>query len=246
MTTIVVLGSKPQPALPPASVIEAVACANASGRSALRLGLPRPIFTVMSSVVPSAKTSSNRLALDALAGLSTGVLYIYPRPPFAGRPFKAMMNLRTVLRTTPPLLKRILRACRYHYDEIRFEPFEFYHKRICELCEGDAQVAKQVGQKAPSSGLIAAVLALSDRRYARVVLSGFSFEITHAYADNPDIARRGTSASVHAATDMAILAHLARRCDRLFTSEPVVHERTGVPLLIDGAAVAFGAAAWTG
>ncbi len=243
MTTIVVLGSKPHPALPPPPVIEAVACANASGRSALRLGLPRPIFTVVSSIVPSAKTSSNRLALDALAGLSTGVLYIYPRPPFAGRPLKTLMNLRTALRTTPLMVKRILRARRYHYDEIRFENLDYYYKKVFDLCEGNAVIEQQIRQKAPSSGLIAAILALSDPRFGRVVLSGFSFEITHAYADNPDIERRGSSVSAHAATDMAILAHLARRCDRLFTSEPVVHERTGVPLLNVGAMLAFGGAA---
>ena len=40
MTTLLVLGSKPDPVLPPREAFDAVACANASGHSARRYGLP--------------------------------------------------------------------------------------------------------------------------------------------------------------------------------------------------------------
>ena len=50
-SSLLVLGAKPDPILPPPGAFEAVACANASGYSAARLGLPRPAFTVMTSLL---------------------------------------------------------------------------------------------------------------------------------------------------------------------------------------------------
>src|SRR5690606_35619523 len=70
MTTLLVLGSKPDPALPPRSDVDAVACANASGRSAADLGLPSPVLTAMSAVLTSGQPSG-RHSLRALRGLRT-------------------------------------------------------------------------------------------------------------------------------------------------------------------------------
>ena len=80
MATLLILGSKPDPVLPPSDAFDALACANASGRSAARHGLPTPLFTVISAILTSGKQAPNRLALEALAGLHTGTLYFYPRP----------------------------------------------------------------------------------------------------------------------------------------------------------------------
>lgn len=231
MKTLLVLGSKPDPILPPVSGIDAVACANASGRSALGLALPQPALTVMSSVLVSGKNPSNRLALEAVAGLSTGSLYIYPRPPFSGRPLKKILNIKSVLRTTNPGLRLCLRNVGFNYDNIHFYDLRFYVDLVFKLCGECSDIRARVDEKVPSTGLIAILLGLHEPCYERIIVSGFSFEITHAYAQNPDIANRGSTTSLHASTDVAILARLAERDRRLFTSEPIVHQRTGLPLL---------------
>ena len=68
------------------------------------------------------------------------------------------------------------------------------------------------------------------------MLSGFSFEITHAYADNPLIAERGSVSSKHAETDTLLLRHLSRRFGTIYTTEPTVNRRAEVPLLQDAPA----------
>ena len=75
------------------------------------------------------------------------------------------------------------------------------------------------------------VLTLSE--YDRFVLSGFSFELTHAYGDNPEIGERGTAVSRHASTDIRILRCLAAATGRLWTTESTVHESCGLPLFTE-------------
>ena len=53
MNTLLILGSKPKPALPPPASYQEVACANGSGYSAALYGLPRPAFTVMTPILAS-------------------------------------------------------------------------------------------------------------------------------------------------------------------------------------------------
>ena len=55
--TILVLGSKPRPILPPATTYGALACANASGFSARAHGLGAPFYTVISAVLGSGNAS---------------------------------------------------------------------------------------------------------------------------------------------------------------------------------------------
>jgi hypothetical protein len=229
--TLLVLGSKPEPALPPAGAVDVLACANASGASAARLGLPAPAFTVISTILASAKTPSNVLAMTALRGLSTGTVFVYPREPFSGNPMKRVLRAATAARSTAWFLRRSLDACGYRYERLVRRPLAFYLETIAGLCGGDERVAARIARKVPSTGAVAIALGLADARYGRVVISGFSFQITHAYADNPDIERRRSAASRHADTDIAVIAALGRRHRHLFTTEPVVHEATGVPML---------------
>jgi hypothetical protein len=60
MPTLLILGSKPDPALPPAASFDAVACANASGYSADRHGLPVPALTAISAVLTRASGPASR------------------------------------------------------------------------------------------------------------------------------------------------------------------------------------------
>ena len=231
MRTLLVLGSKPEPVLPPAGSWEALACANASGASAARLGLPRPAFTVVSTILASRTTPSNSIALAALRGLGTGTLFIYPRQPYRGNRLKQIANAGRVLRATPWFLRRELARVDYHYERSEVRSSDAYARTILALSGNDEALAALMRRKLPSSGVVAVALGLSDAAYTRVVVSGFSFQITHAYADNPDIRLRGSTESRHADTDIAVIRALSHCTRRLYTTEPIVNERTGVPLL---------------
>jgi hypothetical protein len=231
MATLLILGSKPDPVLPPPGSFDALACANASGRSAARHGLPTPLFTVISALLTSGKQAPNRLALEALAGLRTGTLYFYPRP---GRGRGALGSgwraLRT-FRTGPTYFRARLRTLPYRFERFENPGRVGYEAMLATLCRDDPQLLGQTRAKQSSSGMLALAIGLAWHDFARIVLAGFSFEITHAYADNPLIAERGSAISKHADTDIALLRHLSKRFGTIYTTEPVVHERAGVPLL---------------
>ena len=52
---------------------------------------------------------------------------------------------------------------------------------------------------------------IASGEWQRFILAGFDFGLSHAYGQNPLIEARGTTASKHADTDLAILRHLAAR-----------------------------------
>ena len=236
MTTLLILGSKPAPALPAAGSFDALACANASGRSAASLGLPDPDFTVVSTVLTSGHKAANDLALEALRGLRTGRLYLYPRPTSQGFLLKRLLREFRTIRVKPWYMRRALRARGYRFEELISPPRAFYRDLVLRLCGHDPAIATQIGRKQPSTGMVALALGLAEERFDRIVMSGFSFEITHAYAHNPLIDQLGTTRSKHADTDVMILRCLAERHRNIYTTEPIVRERAGVPLLEAAAA----------
>lgn len=231
MAVLLVLGSKPDPVVPPPGAYADLACANASGRSANRLGLAEPEFTVMSSVLTSGKNDSNRLALETLSGLGTRTLYYCPRQMYRHAPVKRLLKFREVRACGPRPFERDLRATGFRFDAFVAKPLSDYIDLVRTLCDGDAEVEARLAHKHPSTGIVAVVLGLAERGYHRVILSGFSFEISHAYADNPLIASRGSLTSKHADTDVAVLRRISERHGSLLTTEPVVAERAGIPLV---------------
>jgi hypothetical protein len=236
MATLLILGSKPEPVLPPKGSFDALACANASGRSAARLGLPDPIFTVMTAALTSGHKPANDLALEALRGLRTGKLYLYPRPASQGFLLKRVVRELRMVRVRPWYVLKKLRALGYRFDEIVSPSRAFYHDLVLRLCGDEPAIAAQIARKQPSTGMIALTIGLADQRFDRYVMSGFSFEITHAYAHNPLIDRLGTTRSKHADTDVMVLRCLAGRHRNIYTTEPIVHERAGLRLLEAAAA----------
>jgi hypothetical protein len=233
MTTLLVLGSKPEPVLPPARAFDALACANASGRSAARLGLPDPTFTVISAILTSGRQAPNRLALEALAGLRTGTLYFYPRPARGRSPLRRALHRLRSLKTSRWYFRSRVRSLPYAFERFEDPGLPSYQGMLAALCAGDPGLIAQVRAKQPSSGMLALAIGLAWHGFERCILSGFSFEITHAYADNPLIRERGSTASKHADTDVALLRHLCKRFGTIYTTEPVVSERAGMPLLPD-------------
>ena len=105
--TILVLGSKPEPVLPPPGSFAALACANASGFSARAHGLPQAVFTVVSAVLGSGK-ASDRHSLAAMAGLEAGRLYFLPRPLPAASWRRLRFRLRN-WRLQAPWVRHLLR-----------------------------------------------------------------------------------------------------------------------------------------
>jgi hypothetical protein len=227
--TLLVLGSKPEPALPPPGSYAALACANASGFSARAHGLPPPLFTVVSAVLGSGN-ASDRHSLVAMAGLSAGRLYFLPRPLPEGLWRRLRFRLRH-WRLHAPWVRHLLRRHGFVFDRMEQRPTQAYDGLLLELSGGSAKVARLMAAKRPSTGMVALALGLSESGFDQAILAGFDFSLSHAYGHNPLIDQRGHAASKHADTDIAILRAIqAHRCC-LWTSEPAVQARTGIPLL---------------
>ena len=230
MKTLLVLGSKPEPMLPPRDAVDEVACANASGHSAARYGFPIPSFTVLSAVLGSG-IASGRQSLAALGGLRTRTLHILPRRPPTGSLPKRLVRRVADLRSHPLHVCHQLRRADYAFERCEVRPLSAWHALVHALCEQDPAVLEQTRHKQPSTGLFAVALALAEGGADRVVMAGFSFELTHAYGVNPEIEARGMAWSRHGDTDVLVLSRIARSRGDLWTTEPVVADRTGLPLL---------------
>lgn len=237
MKTLLILGSKPAPALPPASAYDALACANGSGYSAARLDLPEPVFTVMTSVLASG-IESGRQSLQAITGLKTQTLYFLRRRVRTRKPLGRLLhNLRNfrrkrLYRMRPFYLKKILRSVDYTYGHFIDLDSHYYDGLVEKLCDHDPQILAQLQKKRPSTGLIALALGIEQQVFQRFIIAGFSFELTHPYASNPEIDERGTATSEHMATDIAVMRYLAQKFEVL-TTEATVHENAAVPLLLN-------------
>lgn len=133
MTSLLLLGSKPDPCVPPRASWQDLACANASGRSAQNLGLPDPAFTVISAIVTSGKKAANDLAVANLAGLRTGELYFLPRPLAGATPLKrALFPVRMWRCLSWPFRKR-LAAEGYQWGEFHNPGYEWYLQQLSDL-----------------------------------------------------------------------------------------------------------------
>jgi hypothetical protein len=230
MKTLLVLGSKPEPCLPPAGAFDALACANAAGHSADKYGLPVPVFTAMTAHLTSG-IESGRQSLQALRGLRTDTVYLIPRHEKSGKLRKKIRRLPVAIKTTPFAFKRGLRRSMFSWDTFVSRDLDYYFGLIRRLCRDDAELMQLISEKKPSTGLMALVIGMSLGTWDRFILSGFSFELTHAYADNPEIRERGTVVSGHTDTDLVLLERLAAVHGNIFTTETTVHEQAGIPML---------------
>src|SRR3954471_7756051 len=227
--TILVLGSKPAPVLPPPGSFAALACANASAFSARGHGLPPPLFTVVSAVLGSGK-ASDRHSLEAMNGLAAGQLYFLPRPLPSG-PWRHLRFRLRHWRLQAPWVRHLLRRHGFVFDRMEQRPTQAYDRLLLELAGSDAEVARSMAEKRPSTGMVALALGLTEAGFVHAILAGFDFSLSHAYGHNPLIDQRGHALSKHADTDVAILRAIQSHRGCLWTSEPAVHARTGIPLL---------------
>ena len=230
MATLLVLGSKPDPVLPPVKAFDAVACANASGYSAAKHGLPDPLFTAVSGVL-TIGIGSGKQSMKAMSGLHTNTLYFVPRTSARANLVKNLVILHHHIRATPVWFRYAMKRAGFRWDRFERKPFNDYLATIPIACRDDADFAEQLDRKRPSTGLVALLIGLSLSQFDRFIISGFSFELTHAYGKNPEIAERGTAVSRHGDTDVLLLRCLSKTLATIYTTEPTVHERADVPLL---------------
>jgi hypothetical protein len=230
MPTLLVLGSKPDPVLPRAAAFEAVACANASGYSADRHGLPVPALTAISAVVTSG-IGSGEQSLKALHGLRTEALYLVPQFDKPRKLNKKIKTLPIAIKTSPVFFRFRLRQAGYRWNTFIGRDPAFYLQLIGTLCRQDPRIMALMAEKKPSTGVITLMIGMSLGRYDHFIMSGFNFQLTHAYADNPEIRQRGTTLSRHTPTDVQVLRRLVDIHGNIFTTETAVNEQAGIPLL---------------
>ena len=235
MSTLLILGAKPDPALPPATAWDDLACANASGFSAAKYGLPDPAFTVITAML-TVGAAAGRQSMQAMHGLHTDTLYFLHSTSRKTslrqkHPLKFLRALLRAARVTPASFRWAMRRAGYSWDHFVAAEVDSYVNAARHWCPGEEKLFAQAASKRPSTGLVTLLIGLSLNRYDRFILSGFSFELTHAYAQHPGIDQRGTRESRHLPTDIQFLQCLSASLGNLFTTEAIVHELTGVPLL---------------
>lgn len=229
MSTLLILGSKPDPALPTKSAYDYLACANASGYSAAKHNLPVPEYTVMTAVL--THKDSGKQSLQALSGLETTTLYFLPRPDKQRGFLKGAIHYLKSLEMSSFYLRYRLWLVNYKYKVFLNQRYEYYDQLVKELCDYNEEILTQIQRKRPSTGIITLVIGLARQQYHRFIISGFSFELTHPYAINPEIEESGTIVSKHADTDVTVIGYLSKKFGNIYTTEPIVHERAGIPLL---------------
>jgi len=229
MSTLLILGSKPDPVLPAQSAYDDLACANASGYSAAKHNLPVPEYTVMTAIL--THKDSGQQSLQALSGLETITLYFLPRPDKQRGFLKGAIHYLKSLEMSSFYLKYRLWLLNYKYKVFLNQRYEYYDRLVKELCDYNEKILTQIQRKRPSTGIITLVIGLARQQYHRFIISGFSFELTHPYAINPEIEESGTIVSKHADTDVTVIGYLSKKFGNIYTTEPIVHERAGIPLL---------------
>lgn len=215
-----------------------IACANASGYSAAQYGLPTPEYTVMTSLLASG-IASGKQSIQALTGLQTKTLYFLRRRPHPRTPVSKLLYAMKFFsyckrsRRKAFYLKWKLGSVSYRYDRFENLAEHVYDGLVEQLCDYNPEIIRQLQKKRVSTGVIAVLLGMGWYGYDRYIISGFSFELTHAYGRSAEIDERGTQVSRHASTDIMVLRYLACKFGNLLTTEPVVHESAGVPMLAD-------------
>ncbi len=230
MGTLLILGSKPDPVLPPATAFDAVACANASGYSAAQHDLPDPVFTAVSAVLTTGIGSGNQ-SMKAMSGLHTETLCFVPHTSRRANPLKNLRLLPQHVRSTPAWFRYALKRVGFRWDRFERKSFDEYLLAIPDACRNNRELVRQLARKRPSTGLITLLIGLSLDQFDHFIISGFSFELTHPYGSNPEISERGTAISRHGDTDIPLLHCLSEALGTIHTTEPTVHDRAQVPLL---------------
>jgi hypothetical protein len=233
MSTLLILGSKPNPVIPEVCRYADFACVNGSAFSAAANDLSLPAFTVMTANL-TAGTGSGVQSIQAIADLETKKLYYLARSPAdyrkrsLRRQIKYFLSLR---RMKPERLLQALDKVGYRHDEFIIVQGEEYLSLVSIICEHDPDVVACLTKKQPSTGVYALLVGITSDLYDEFILSGFSLKRGHAYMDEV-IEGPSKEPSRHAETDIAVLRALSRIYgDKLVTTEVELSNQTGIPRL---------------
>ena len=139
MATLLILGAKPDPVLPPTSAWDDLACANASGFSAAKLGLPDPVFTAITAML-TVGAESGRQSMQAMRGLHTGTLYfLYSTSQKTSlrqfRPVKFLRALPRAVRVTPTYFQWAMGRAGYRWDHFIAAEVDSYVSTSRNWCQ---------------------------------------------------------------------------------------------------------------
>jgi hypothetical protein len=233
MSTLLILGSKPNPVIPEVCAYADFSCVNGSGFSAAANDLGRPAFTVMTANLTSGKESGAQ-AIRAISGLETKKLYYLARSPthYRKRSLRRRVKYyRSLKRMKPERLLQALDKVGYHYEEFIVYQGEDYFSLVSKMCGQDPEVCACLTKKQPSTGVYALVLGITSGLYDHFILCGFNLGRGHAYTE--EVTEGSSMApSRHVETDSAVLRALSRIYgDKLVTTEVELSNQTGMPLL---------------
>jgi hypothetical protein len=233
MSTLLILGSKPNPVIPEVYRYADFACVNGSGFSAAANDLGRPAFTAMTANL-TAGTGSGVQSIQAVSGLETKKLYYLARSPTDHRKRSLRRRIKYSLslrRMKPKRLLQALDKVGYRHEEFIIFQGEEYLSLVSTMCGHDSAVGACLTKKQPSTGIYALLLGITSGLYDEFILSGFSLKRGHAYTEEV-IEGSSRAASRHAETDIAVLRALSRIYgDKLVTTEVELSNQTGMPLL---------------
>ncbi len=226
MKTLLVLGSKPNPELPPPDQYDDVACANGSVYSAYKYGLSKPKYTVLSSYVTSGRNEITDETYHAICGLGSEILFFLPSVTKrdSNRLFRYLRYVKTFKRQ-PLYCKVKLWAGSFNYEEFIFRPQERYISGIEQICNYSKKVIDRMKLKLPSTGVIALSTGIRNFDYGSFILSGFSLDVSKEYMEEVK-----QSESKHKNVDISVLDILSKKYE-IKTTEKELLKKTSLELI---------------
>ena len=150
------------------------------------------------------------MALEAFGGLQIKRLFYYPRSLRGSTILGDGLRYLRTDKMRSGHFRRRLNSLPLAHDEFVVPGLAYDHALIRRLCADDDTISRLIEAEQLSTGVMAIALGIAAGAYRSIIVSGFSFEITYAYARNPQIEEMGITNSQHAEIDIAVLSHLAR------------------------------------
>lgn len=228
MSTLLLLGSKPNPVIPSKGSYDAVACANASGYSAKNYDLKSPVFTVIAASSLMSSNESAKKARKNLRGLSTNQVFIYP----SKQEFNFLRLLRKLYRANlKSSYLEIKRHKLFTYLILKTLGYKFKHYSYMSRQKYQSlfDIAPlKLNEYNPSTGIVALMIGVKQFKFDTIIISGFSFETNHIYDEKVDVI---PVYNRHFEFDSLTIKSLYSKGVKIITTEKTVSEICDIPLI---------------
>ncbi len=175
--TLLILGGKPKPSIPPYKEYNDVACANASVYSASKYNIGVPVFTVLSSYFTAGDDGMSRKGMSKIEGLKSKKVFFLTVRNTEKSILKKMAKRIYMYKNSELYARYNLWRHNFDYDVFRSRSRKWYREVINKCGEIDIKPS----DKGPSSGIISLAIGVESEKYDRYILSGFSFEHKKEY-----------------------------------------------------------------